>query len=85
MLHLKEGDANTRFFHRMANSNRRNNSIESLMVNGTLSSNQRMIAGCITYFFMNLYSNVLVFPMISGNNVDWLERPFEEAEIFDVV
>ena len=85
MLHLKEGDANTTFFHRMANSNRRNNSIESLMVNGTLSSNQRMIADCITYFFMNLYSNVLVFPMISGNNVDWLERPFEEAEIFDVV
>ena len=39
VLHLKEGDANTRFFHRMANSNRKNNGIESLMVNGTLSSN----------------------------------------------
>ena len=23
--------------------------------------------------------------MISGDNVDWLERPFEEAEIFDVI
>ena len=23
--------------------------------------------------------------MIFGDNVDWLERPFEEAEIFDVV
>ena len=23
--------------------------------------------------------------MISGDNADWLERPFEEAEIFDVV
>ena len=39
VLHLKEGDANTRFFHRMANSNRKINGIESLMVNGTLSSN----------------------------------------------
>ena len=39
VLHLKEGDANTRFFHRMGNSNRKNNGIESLMVNGTLSSN----------------------------------------------
>ena len=43
---------------------------------------------------MNLYSehqvvrpfpDVLVFPMISGDNADWLERPFEKAEIFDVV
>ena len=94
VLHLKQGDANTRFFHRMANSNRKNNGIESLMVNGTLSSNQGMIADCITHFFMNLYfehqvvrpfPNVLVFPMISGDNADWLERPFEEAEIFDVV
>ena len=25
VLHLKEGDANTRFFHRMANSNRKKN------------------------------------------------------------
>ena len=38
VLHLKEGDANTRFFHRMGNSNKKNNGIESLMVNGTLSS-----------------------------------------------
>ena len=53
-----------------------------------------MIANCITHFFMNLYSeqevdrpfpNVLVFPMISDDNADWLERPFEEAEIFDVI
>ena len=34
VLHLKEGDADTRFFHRMANSNRKNDGIESLMVNG---------------------------------------------------
>jgi hypothetical protein len=33
-LRLKEGDKNTKFFHRVANSNRRVNSIESLMVDG---------------------------------------------------
>ena len=44
------------FFHKMANSNRRNNGIESLMVDGNLSSNPGMIADCITQFFMNLYS-----------------------------
>ena len=56
MLHSREGDANTKFFHRMANSNRKNNGIESLMVNGTLSSDQGIIADHITHFFMNLYS-----------------------------
>ena len=78
----------------MTNSNRKNNGIESLMVNDTLSSDQGIIADYITHFFINLYSeqqvdrpflDSLVFPMISGDNVDWLERPFEEAEIFDVV
>ena len=39
VLYLKEGDSNTRFFHRMANSNRRNNCIENLMIDGALSSN----------------------------------------------
>ena len=94
MLHLKEGDANTKFFHRMANSNRKNNGIESLMVNGTLFSDQGIIADYITHFFMNLYSeqqanrsfpDSLVFPMISGDNTDWLECPLEEAKIFDVI
>ena len=82
------------FFHKMANSNRRNNGIESLMVDGNLSSNPGMIADCITQFFMNLYSEqqvdqpfpeVSVFPMISSGNADWFDRPFEDAKIFDVI
>ena len=55
VLHLKQGDANTKSFHRMANSNRKNNGIESLMVNGSLSSDQGIIADYITHFFMNMY------------------------------
>ena len=27
----------------------------------------------------------MVFPRISGDNAGWLDRPFEEAEIFDVI
>lgn len=42
-LRLKEGDKCTIFFHRMANSNRRNSSIESLLVNGSVSSDQTEI------------------------------------------
>ena len=94
VLHLRDGDANTRFFHKMANSNRRDNGIESLMYDCSLSSNQGMIADCITQLFMNLYSKqqvdqpfleVWVFPMISSDNADWLDRLFEEAENFDVI
>ena len=94
MLHLREGDTNTKFFHRMANSHRRNNGIENLMVDGILSSDQGMIADCITQFFMKLYSKeqvdqpfpeVLVFPRISDDNAYWLVRPFDEAKIFEVI
>ena len=94
VLFLKEGDSNTRFFHRMANSNRRNNCIDNLMIEGALSSNQDRISDHIVQFYMNLYSeqqeqhpfqDVLDFPRISGDNVDWLERPFEESEIFEVI
>ena len=48
VLHLREGDASTNFFHRMTDSNRRNNGIESLMVDGILSSDQGRIVNCIT-------------------------------------
>jgi hypothetical protein len=37
VLWLKEGDKCTKFFHRVFNSNRRFNSIESLLVNGSIS------------------------------------------------
>ena len=94
VLYLKEGDSNTRFFHRMANSNRRNNCIENLMIDGALSSNQDRIAAHIEHFYMNLYSeqqmqrpfpDILDFPRISRDNAVWLERPFEEAKIFEVI
>jgi len=40
ILWLKEGDKCTKFFHRIANSNRMYNAIESLSVNGSISSDQ---------------------------------------------
>jgi hypothetical protein len=36
-LWLREGDKNTKLLHRVANSNRRNNTVEALLVNGYLS------------------------------------------------
>ena len=40
----------------MANSHRRFNSIDKLMVDGVLSSDQGSIAECITHFYRQLYS-----------------------------
>ena len=48
---LKEGDRNTNFFHRIANSHRRCNTIDRLMVDGELSMDQGIIEGCITHFY----------------------------------
>jgi hypothetical protein len=39
-LWLKEGDKCTKFFHRVANMNKRSNSMESLLVNGSNSPDQ---------------------------------------------
>ena len=36
ILHVKEGDNNTRFFHRLANFHRRANHIRSIEVDGVL-------------------------------------------------
>ena len=94
VLFLKEGDSNTRFFHRMANSNRRNNCIENLMIDGAMPTNQDRIVDHVEQFFMNLYfelqvqrpfSDILDFPRIFGDNVDWLEKPFEESEVLEVI
>ena len=47
MLYLKEGDSNTKFFHQMANSQRRNNAITNLKVDGVLTSDKKSIEDCI--------------------------------------
>jgi hypothetical protein len=50
-LWLREGDKNTKFFHQMANSSRRNNIVDSLMVNGSLSSDPIEIRELIVQFY----------------------------------
>ena len=45
---VREGDKNTKIFHRIANSHRRVNSIDRLMVDGELSWDPAAIANCIS-------------------------------------
>ena len=94
VLWLREEDrCYTKFFHQMANSNR-SNSIGSLIFGGGLTSDQEVIEEGIVWFYKSLYSedkhirphpDVLNFSKISEDKAGWLERPFEEVEIFGVV
>lgn len=52
---LKEGDKNTKFFHRTANCHKRYNSIDSLLINGANVSEPAMIREEIIDFYQNLY------------------------------
>jgi hypothetical protein len=52
-LWFREGDC-MKFFHKVANSNRRKNSIDSLLIDGTLSSKE--ISEHIVQFYKELYT-----------------------------
>jgi hypothetical protein len=91
---LKEGDKNTKFFHRMANSNRRNNSIDSINVNGSLTYNPEEIKEHIVQFYSRLFTDncrwrpipeILPLQSIDMEESRWLEREFEEEEVLKVV
>ena len=91
---VREGDKNTKIFHRIANSHRRLNSIDRLMVGGVLSSDSAAIADCISQFYRQLYFEEVAhrpilddvdFSSISGEDASWLDRPFEEEEVFEVI
>jgi hypothetical protein len=71
-----------KFFHQVANLNRRNNSIELLPVNGTISSYQPTIGEHIVQFHDRLFSEQfswppkldgLAFDSIDVEEASWLE------------
>ncbi|RVW94174.1 putative ribonuclease H protein [Vitis vinifera] len=55
-LWLKEGDRNTGYFHRMANSHRRNNSLDRIMINGEWLTEDQEVREGIVNAFQNLLS-----------------------------
>uniref|UniRef100_A0A2N9H0K3 Reverse transcriptase domain-containing protein n=1 Tax=Fagus sylvatica TaxID=28930 RepID=A0A2N9H0K3_FAGSY len=91
---LKEGDKNTKYFHSVANSHRRHNSIRHLSMNGVLFTDQDPIKVEVSGFYRQLYIedttcrpslDGLSFSSISPKEAAWLERSFEEEEICKVV
>jgi hypothetical protein len=92
-LWLKEGDKNTKLFHRVANSHRKFNQVDSLMINGIISRNHTEIEEHLLHFYSNLYlENYRWRPRVEGlsfSSIDaeesrGLERAFEEKEVWDV-
>jgi hypothetical protein len=82
-----KGNKCTNFFHSIANSNRRHNSIDTIVIGDNPSSNQEEISGHIVEFYQKLFSEQCKGrPMVDGLPFDfileveagWLEREFEE-------
>ena len=93
-LWLKEGDSNTQFFHKVANSQRRYNRVETLRSDGVLSHDPNEVKEHIVQFYRNLYSKQSnwrsrmdnqAFSSIDEEEKVWLERYFEEMEVWEVV
>ena len=94
MLCIKEGDNNTKFFHKVTNSQRRYNHISMLEVNGVIYEAESEMANQAIQFYKNLYKESeewrpfvegLEFDQIEGLERDWLERRFEQEEVLRVV
>ncbi|XP_028076024.1 uncharacterized protein LOC114278181 [Camellia sinensis] len=91
-LWLKDGDRNTKFFHRMANAHRRVNQIGRIRVNGLEFSSSEEVKASIVGFYEHLFRYVrkewrpgldgVSFDVISDIDCTSLERPFTEEEVF---
>ncbi|XP_016178310.1 uncharacterized protein LOC107620695 [Arachis ipaensis] len=53
--HAKDMDKNTRYFHNLASARRRNNRIDTLIINGRLIRNQARIKLAVREFYKDLY------------------------------
>jgi hypothetical protein len=91
---LREGDKNTKFFHRVANSNRRFNSIDHLVVNGTVTTDQSEIGEGLVSYYQGLFSDDEVRrPLLDGLEFSSIEEAdriildwqFTEDEVWEVV
>jgi hypothetical protein len=92
---LKEGDKCTKFFHQIANANRRNNHIDSLIVNGSSTSDPAILGDHIVNYYDSLFTEPLSwkpqldnleFDMLSTTEAaSLLEDPFEEKEVWEVI
>ncbi|RVX04974.1 hypothetical protein CK203_019305 [Vitis vinifera] len=91
-LWLKEGDNNTKFFHRMANARRRGNFISSLTVRGVRLEKEEELKEGIGSYFKSLFEEPQVrrpdvetgfFKTLDSLDNESLEGHFSEEEVFE--
>ena len=91
---LKEGNRNTRFFHRMANSHRRRNSVRSISINGSRFVKESEIKKGLVSAFQSLLTASnnwcppfpgLLFNVIGVDQAAKLEEMFTEEEILAAI
>ena len=89
-LWLKEGDSNTKFFHRMANARRRRNFISSMTVRGVQLDKEEELKEGIGSYFKSLFEEPLVrrpevesglFKTLDSLDNEILEGQFSEEEV----
>ena len=88
---LREGDRNTDFFHRMANSHLRKNAIIIIKVNGVWLTEEQKIKEGVAGAFQSLFSDNMVrradkaslpFVSLTPKEARSLEVSFKEEKIF---
>ena len=93
-LWLRERDRNTKYFHRIANSHRRKNSIGSIIVDGATIIDLAEINVKIVNFYITLFTESgtrrptlddLAVPTIDEVDVVCLDKDFTEEEVFEAV
>ena len=91
---LKEGDKNTRFFHRMTNAHRRRNFLQSLSINGRRLDKEVEIKEVLVNAFQNMFYALdcwrpplpgLSFNVIRPEEPSKLEEVFTEKEIWAAI
>jgi len=90
LLWLKDGDANSKYFHSVLSSRRRRNAIVSLMVNGSLVEGVHLIRNVIFSHFKDHFADPnlvrtgvdnLAFKKLSFVEGSSLIKPFSEEEV----
>ena len=66
LLCIKEGDNNTKFFHKVANSRKRYNHISMLEVNGVIYEDESEMANQAVQFYKNLYKETEEWKNVFG-------------------
>ena len=93
-LYVKEGDNNTQFFHRLANSYRKANHIRSIEVDGVFYKDGSSVQAQVVQFYQNLYTETdmwrptvdgLDFACIREDERMSLKREFSKEEVTQVL